>query len=60
MGVQRHIDEVQSRPQSGLAVAVPTALGNNPLVRCNNVTMDAVRAFAADLHGILLGAKNVR
>ena len=44
----------------GLAVAVPAVLGYNALVRRNKVTMDAVRGFAADLHGILLGAKNVR
>ena len=44
----------------GLAVAVPAVLGYNWLVRRNKITMDAVRGFAADLHGILLGAKNVR
>jgi len=44
----------------GLAVAVPAVLGYNALVRRNKVTMDAVRGFAADLHGILLGAKNLR
>lgn len=44
----------------GLAVAVPAVLGYNALVRSNKVTMDAVRGFAADLHGILLGAKNLR
>ena len=44
----------------GLAVAVPAVLGYNALVRRNKVTMDAVRGFAADLHGILLGAKNRR
>ncbi len=43
----------------GLAVAVPAVLGYNWLVRRNKITMDAVRGFAADLHGILLGAKNV-
>ncbi len=44
----------------GLAVAVPAVLGYNGLVRRNKITMDAVRGFSADLHGILLGAKNVR
>ena len=44
----------------GLAVAVPAVLGYNALVRRNKVTMDAVRGFAADLHGILLGAKTLR
>lgn len=44
----------------GLAVAVPAVLGYNALVRRNKLTMDAVRGFAADLHGILLGANNLR
>jgi biopolymer transport protein ExbB len=44
----------------GLAVAVPAVLGYNWLVRRNKVTMDAVRGFAADVHGILMGAKGVR
>jgi biopolymer transport protein ExbB len=41
----------------GLAVAVPAVLGYNWLVRRNKVTLDAVRGFAADLHGVLMGAK---
>ena len=44
----------------GLAVAVPAVLGYNWLVRRNKVTMDAVRGFGADLHGILMGAKQSR
>ncbi|MDO9315050.1 MAG: MotA/TolQ/ExbB proton channel family protein [Burkholderiaceae bacterium] len=44
----------------GLAVAVPAVLGYNWLVRRNKITMDAVRGFSADLHGILMGAKSVR
>ena len=44
----------------GLAVAVPAVLGYNWLVRRNKVTMDAVRSFGADLHGVLMGAKSVR
>ena len=44
----------------GLAVAVPAVLGYNWLVRRNKVTMDAVRGFGADLHGILMGAKQAR
>ncbi|WP_280153816.1 MotA/TolQ/ExbB proton channel family protein [Piscinibacter sp. XHJ-5] len=40
----------------GLAVAVPAVLGYNWLVRRNKVTMEAVRSFAADLHGVLMGA----
>jgi biopolymer transport protein ExbB len=40
----------------GLAVAVPAVLGYNWLVRRNKVTMESVRAFGADLHGVLLGA----
>jgi biopolymer transport protein ExbB len=41
----------------GLAVAVPAVLGYNWLVRRNKVTMEAVRGFAADLHGVLMGAR---
>jgi biopolymer transport protein ExbB len=44
----------------GLAVAVPAVLGYNWLVRRNKVTLDAVRGFAADLHGVLMGAKAAR
>jgi biopolymer transport protein ExbB len=39
----------------GLAVAVPAVLGYNWLVRRNKVAIEAVRAFAADLHLVLLG-----
>lgn len=42
----------------GLAVAVPAVLGYNWLVRRNKVTLDAVRGFAADVHGVLMGAKS--
>jgi biopolymer transport protein ExbB len=41
----------------GLAVAVPAVLGYNWLVRRNKVTMESVRSFAADLHGVLMGAR---
>ena len=41
----------------GLAVAVPAVLGYNWLVSRNKVTMESVRGFGADLHGILMGAK---
>ena len=41
----------------GLAVAVPAVLGYNWLVRRNKITMEAVRGFSADLHGVLMGAK---
>ena len=44
----------------GLAVAVPAVLGYNWLVRRNKVTLDAVRGFSADLHGVLIGAKPVQ
>ena len=44
----------------GLAVAVPAVLGYNWLVRRNKVTMDQVRGFGADLHGVLMGAKSAR
>ena len=40
----------------GLAVAVPAVLGYNWLVRRNKVTMEPVRRFGADLHGVLMGA----
>ncbi len=41
----------------GLAVAVPAVLGYNWLVRRNKLTMESVRRFSAELHGILMGAK---
>ena len=41
----------------GLAVAVPAVLGYNWLVRRNKVTMEAIRSFSADLHGVLMGAR---
>jgi biopolymer transport protein ExbB len=42
----------------GLAVAVPAVLGYNWLVRRNKVTLEAVRGFSADLHGVLMGARS--
>ena len=41
----------------GLFVAVPAVLGYNWLVRRNKVTMQSVRRFGADLHGVLMGAR---
>ena len=41
----------------GLAVAVPAVLGYKWLVSRNKGSMEAVRAFGADVHGILMGAK---
>lgn len=41
----------------GLAVAVPAVLGYNWLVNRNKAVMGQVRAFAADLHGVLMGRK---
>jgi biopolymer transport protein ExbB len=41
----------------GLAVAVPAVLGYNWLVSRNKSSMEQVRTFGADLHGILMGAK---
>jgi len=38
----------------GLAVAVPAVLGYNFLVRRNKTAMEEVRAFAADLHSVVL------
>ncbi|MDM0087212.1 MULTISPECIES: MotA/TolQ/ExbB proton channel family protein [unclassified Variovorax] len=43
----------------GLAVAVPAVLGYNWLVRRNKAALDEVRAFAVDLHAVLLGGANV-
>jgi biopolymer transport protein ExbB len=42
----------------GLAVAVPAVLGYNWLVRRNKAAMEQVRAFAADLHMILISGGN--
>ena len=44
----------------GLAVAVPAVLGYNWLVRRNKLTMESVRGFGADLHGVLMGARHGR
>jgi len=46
----------------GLAVAVPAVMGYNWLIRRNKTAMERVRAFAADLHNVLLAgsAKVVR
>jgi biopolymer transport protein ExbB len=41
----------------GLAVAVPAVLGYNFLVRRNKSLMERVRAFAAQLHTVLLSAR---
>ena len=41
----------------GLAVAVPAVLGYNWLIRRNKLVIDALRAFAADLHAVLLGGR---
>lgn len=38
----------------GLGVAVPAVLGYNFLVRRNKSSMESVRAFAADLHSVVL------
>ncbi|WP_420465359.1 MotA/TolQ/ExbB proton channel family protein [Panacagrimonas sp.] len=43
----------------GLAVAVPAVLGYNWLVRRNKGAMDRVKAFAADLHSVLLSGTRV-
>jgi len=42
----------------GLAVAVPAVLGYNWLVRRNKITMESVRGFGGDLHGILMGSRS--
>jgi biopolymer transport protein ExbB len=41
----------------GLAVAVPAVLGYNWLVRRNKITMESVRGFGGDLHGVLMGSR---
>jgi biopolymer transport protein ExbB len=41
----------------GLAVAVPAVMGYNWLIRRNKTAMERVRAFAADLHNVLLAGK---
>jgi biopolymer transport protein ExbB len=44
----------------GLAVAVPAVLGYNWLVNRNKAVMAQVRAFSADLHGVLMGNRAVK
>ena len=44
----------------GLAVAVPAVLGYNWLVNRNKAVMGQVRAFASDLHGVLMGNRAVK
>jgi len=41
----------------GLAVAVPAVMGYNWLLRRNKRVMDLTRAFAGDLHNVLLAGK---
>jgi biopolymer transport protein ExbB len=41
----------------GLAVAVPAVMGYNWLLRRNKNVMDATRAFAGDLHNVLIAGK---
>ena len=41
----------------GLAVAVPAVMGYNWLVRRNKQVMDMTRAFAGDLHNVLISGK---
>ena len=41
----------------GLAVAVPAVMGYNWLVRRNKTVLDATRAFAGDLHNVLIAGK---
>ncbi|MCY4753831.1 MotA/TolQ/ExbB proton channel family protein [Pelomonas aquatica] len=43
----------------GLVVAVPAVLGYNWLVNRNKSVMGQVRAFAGDLHGVLMGNRAV-
>jgi biopolymer transport protein ExbB len=41
----------------GLAVAVPAVMGYNWLIRRNKGVMDLTRAFAGDLHNVLIAGK---
>jgi biopolymer transport protein ExbB len=41
----------------GLAVAVPAVMGYNWLIRRNKAVMDMTRAFAGDLHNVLIAGK---
>lgn len=41
----------------GLAVAVPAVMGYNWLVRRNKAVMDQTKAFAGDLHNVLMAGK---
>ncbi len=41
----------------GLAVAVPAVMGYNWLIRRNKSEMDRVKAFAGDVHNVLLATK---
>ena len=43
----------------GLAVAVPAVLGYNWMVNRNKGVMTQVRVFAADVHGVLMGSRQV-
>jgi len=43
----------------GLFVAVPAVLGYNWLVNRNKSVMGQIRSFAADLHGVLMGNRQV-
>jgi biopolymer transport protein ExbB len=41
----------------GLAVAVPAVMGYNCLIRRNKQVMDQTKAFAGDLHNVLIAGK---
>ena len=41
----------------GLAVAVPAVMGYNWLLRRNKSVMDQTKAFAGDLHNVLIAGK---
>ena len=43
----------------GLVVAVPAVIGYNWLLNRNKVVMSQVRAFAGDLHGVLMGSRQI-
>jgi biopolymer transport protein ExbB len=43
----------------GLVVAVPAVIGYNWLLNRNKAVMAQVRAFAGDLHGVLMGSRQI-
>ena len=55
--VARPVGEELIMTAIGLAVAVPAVMGYNWLLRRNKAVMDQTRAFAGDLHNVLIAGK---